>query len=69
MNEQQGAKQIINLMREPWMDDNDFNDFCDELLKSSPGLIEEFTNDLKNGLKNGYSIEDQLSMVKQVLSK
>jgi hypothetical protein len=56
---------LKELFYENWMDENDWQMFLEETNIS----IENLSNDLQIGLKNGYSIQGQFDLVRVVLKK
>ena len=54
---------------EDWMDDNDWNMFLVELEKESGVSIDSLVADCEIGVKNGYSVEDQLEVARRVINK
>ncbi len=62
-------KDILRpLLKEEWMSDEE----VDEVIEVSVGLMggwDKITNDLIIGISNGYSIQQQLDILKVVLNK
>jgi hypothetical protein len=52
---------------EKWMDNEDWKEFLVQLEKSSGVTLISLSNDIEVGVKNGHSLETQISLVKQIL--
>ncbi len=58
------AKNLIKeLLFEPWMSKEDW----EEIEKEVPLHYDKLASDLEIGVKNGYSIETQKELIKQII--
>jgi hypothetical protein len=53
--------------KQQWMSESDFEEFLNELQSVSGTTIESMANDLKQGVKNGHSVDFQLSLLEKIL--
>jgi hypothetical protein len=53
--------------KEQWMSESDFEEFLNELQSISGITIESMANDLKQGVKNGHSVDFQLNILEKIL--
>ena len=60
------AKEIIDEYREEWMSDNDWQEFLD-VLNDDGFTAEIIAEDLEKGVKNGYEVDVQLRIAKDLL--
>jgi len=58
---------LKEIFYEDWMDDNDWAVCLESWLTESGKSIQSLSNDLQVGMKNGYSIESQFSLIKSML--
>lgn len=56
------------MFREPSMTDEQYNAFVEKVLLETEISKEELSENLEEGVKNGFSVETQLAMVDEVLS-
>ena len=55
--------------RENWMDDADWSAFCAEI-HAKPGFsVKEIQEDFRQGVKNGYSVDQQIQVCKLLFTK
>lgn len=57
---------LVELFREKWMDDSDWEEFKVELQKQGVNY-ETMNKQLEKGVENGYSIDFQINSCKQIL--
>jgi len=57
---------LRGLFFEDWMDEEDYNELIQTAI--SEGLIsyQKLSDDIKIGIKNGYSVEEQIKIVERV---
>ncbi|QQO97448.1 hypothetical protein Molly5_154 [Maribacter phage Molly_5] len=60
---------LRELFREDWMDEDDWVEFLRILQEDQGVTTEVLSNNLEEGLKNGYSIEDQLALTRDYFNK
>ena len=62
------AKEINQLLHDlfydDWMSDDDYNQIICEVLKEANTSKQELSNQLDIGIENGYSIENQIKLLK-----
>jgi hypothetical protein len=56
------------LMR-PGMTEDDYQKLVDEIKQAGEYPVDEFVRNLRVGVKNGYSVEYQINLVKQLSQK
>ena len=57
------TEQLLSeIFRKNWMDDNDWNDMMSAIKQQ--GLISQLENSLEVGVRNGYSVEQQIEIAK-----
>lgn len=57
------TEQLLSeIFRKDWMDDNDWNDMMSAIKQQ--GLISQLENSLEVGVRNGYSVEQQIEIAK-----
>jgi hypothetical protein len=64
-------KTILSLLahfHESWMDDEDREEMNRELLRASGKTMEQLNEDFETGIKNGYSIEQQMEIIRRILA-
>lgn len=61
--------KIFELLFEPWMSVVDKLELIKLALRANNKKLGDLDNELEVGLKNGYSIEDQISLCKDVFRK
>ena len=65
-------KEIDQFLRdiifEDWMNEDDYNEVITEVFKQLGTNKEKLNDDIEIGIKNGYSIETQFTLVKRVLN-
>lgn len=59
---------LRNMIYEDWMNEEDYNNIISETLKQIGINKEKLSTDIEIGIKNGYSIETQLALVKRILN-
>ena len=55
---------LEKIFKEDWMDENDWNDMMSTIKQK--GLITQLENALEVGVKNGYSVEQQIEIAKLI---
>lgn len=64
-------KEIDILLREilyeDWLTEDEYNEIISDAFKKMAITKEKLSNDIEIGVQNGYSIEYQFSLIKQVL--
>ena len=60
------ATEIMEMYRESWMDDGDWHEFLYEISRDGY-TISMIAKDLEKGVENGYKIEYQMQIVKDLL--
>ena len=55
---------LEKIFKEDWMDENDWNDMMSTIKQK--GLITQLENTLEVGVKNGYSVEQQIEIAKLI---
>ena len=63
----ESEKLLKDLFFEKWMDNEDWKEFIIELEKASGVTLTSLANDIEIGVNNGYSLETQIALVKQVI--
>lgn len=62
------GEAIANLFFDSWMDEGDKNEFI-RLFKKETGVsMEKINKDICTGIKNGYSVVEQLSVLKKMMA-
>lgn len=57
------TEQLLSeIFRKDWMDDNDWDDMMSAIKQQ--GLISQLENSLEVGVRNGYSVEQQIEIAK-----
>jgi hypothetical protein len=63
-------KEVKQLFRdafyESWMDDEDWVEFEAEVFKAIDSSYEKMSKDIEVGVSNGYSVEFQIKLVKDL---
>jgi hypothetical protein len=59
--------EMLDSLKENWMSDEDFKEFKDQILILYP--YQKLEKDIEIGIKNGYSVEKQLTLLKIFMSK
>lgn len=65
--------EIDNLLKElfyyeSWMDDNDYKELIDLTFKTMGITKQKLSDDIEIGVKNGYTVEQQIDLLKRVLN-
>jgi hypothetical protein len=64
-------KEIDQLLKdiffEDWMDTEDFDELVNTMFKATKTTKQEWSDKIEQGVKNGYSIETQIKIIKDVL--
>lgn len=60
---------LKELFHESWMDEDDWVEFLNQTQRIGTISIEGISDALETGVKNGYSIERQIQILKQVLKE
>ena len=70
MYKKESENLLKELFCEEWMDEDDWNEFLVELDKAT-GLstIDQMSNDIETGIKNGHSLEKQIEICKEIFKK
>ena len=55
---------LEKIFKEDWMDENDWNDMMSTIKQK--GFITQLENALEVGVKNGYSVEQQIEIAKLI---
>jgi hypothetical protein len=58
---------LKELFLESWMDENDWVVFLEETQRVGGISIDDISKDIEIGVKNGYSPERQIEILKQIL--
>jgi hypothetical protein len=58
---------LKELFHENWMDENDWVVFLEETQRVGGISIDDISKDIEIGVKNGYSPERQIEILKQIL--
>ncbi|MDK9790620.1 hypothetical protein [Vibrio sp. D431a] len=58
---------IFECFFESWMDEDDKKNFVDCFLNQSGKTMADLDNDIEIGIRNGYSVEQQVSLIKMVI--
>lgn len=65
------VKEVEQLLRdlffEDWMEEEDWQDILNELLKQTGKSLKIMSDEIEIGVKNGYSVQQQLDIIKSVL--
>ena len=56
------------LYDESWMDDEDYKEVIDLTFKTMGITKQKLSDDIEIGIKNGYTVEQQIELLKQVLN-
>lgn len=62
-------KLLSDLFREKWMDDDDWSEMLSEVFRKSGLSIERLSIDIEIGIKNGYSVEQQIEKIQEMFNK
>jgi len=68
MKYQKELDEMFSYCHESWMDENDKENFNKDILKEMNTTMEDLDIMFEQWVENGYSIETQLSLVKQLIS-
>jgi hypothetical protein len=65
--------EIDNLLKEllhdeSWMDDEDYKEVIDLTFKTMGITKQKLSDDIEIGVKNGYTVEQQIDLLRQVLN-
>lgn len=64
-------KEVNDLLKElfyeSWFDENDWNEYLNELLLATNNSLEGLSNDIQTGIDNGYTLEFQLNLLRNIL--
>ena len=69
MKHEASINQIFELLYEPWMSDDDKAYVKTQLLESMGATMEKLDEELEIGVKNGFTVEVQLHLIKQFVAK
>jgi hypothetical protein len=70
MKYEEEANNILNeLFRESWMDDDDWDGFINDLFKLTGLSVDKLSEQLEQGVNNGYSVEKQIEILKLLFKK
>jgi hypothetical protein len=69
MKHEASLNQIFEMLYEPWMSQDDKDYVKSELLKSMGVTMEQLDEDLETGVKNGFSVEIQLELIRKFIGK
>ncbi len=58
---------LKELFHESWMDENDWVVFLEETQRVGGISIDDISKDIEIGVKNGFSPEKQIEILKQIL--
>ncbi|MFT6880879.1 MAG: putative Ser/Thr protein kinase [Arcticibacterium sp.] len=50
-----------------WMDDEDYKEVIDLTFKTMGITKQKLSDDIETGIKNGYTVKQQIDLLKQVL--
>ena len=64
---QQINTMLKDIFYEDWMDEQDWAEFLEEVQSVTGIGFEKLSKDIEEGVKNGYSVETQMKLIKQVL--
>jgi hypothetical protein len=56
------------LYDESWMDDEDYKEVIDLTFKTMGITKQKLSDDIETGIKNGYTVKQQIDLLKQVLN-
>ncbi len=56
------------LYDESWMDDEDYKEVVDLTFRTMGITKQKLSNDIEIGIKNGYTVEQQIDLLKRVLN-
>ena len=56
------------LYDESWMDDEDYKEVIDLTFKTMGITKQKLSDDIEIGIKNGYTVEQQIDLLKRVLN-
>ena len=59
---------LHDLFYDDWMRDDDYNQIISEILKEANTSKQELSDQLEIGLENGYSIDNQIKLLKASLN-
>lgn len=65
--------EIDNLLKEllydeSWMDDEDYKEVIDLTFKTMGITKQKLSDDIEIGIKNGYTVKQQIDLLKRVLN-
>ena len=63
------VEEILSYMHEDWMDGEDKVMVVEMALVATGKTRQDFENDLRVGVSNGYSVEKQMEVIKVIFSK
>jgi hypothetical protein len=58
----------LAIPKDSWTTDNEHEDIINESLKQTGITKQKLSDDIETGIKNGYTVEQQLDILKRVLN-
>ncbi|NGZ17530.1 hypothetical protein G6Z94_09255 [Vibrio aestuarianus] len=58
---------VFEIMFESWMNDDEKREFIDLVLQRAGITLSELDESIEEGVKNGYSVEEQLAVVRLLM--
>lgn len=60
---------VFEMMFESWMNEDDKREFIDLLLQRTGTTLSELDEAIEQGVKNGHSVEEQLTVIRRLASQ
>jgi 3-hydroxyisobutyrate dehydrogenase-like beta-hydroxyacid dehydrogenase len=67
MYKEQAEQLLRDVFFQDWMNQSDWEKFLGELEFTTEVSIDSLSKDIEIGVKNGYSVESQIELVKGIL--
>lgn len=64
--EQEVRTMLRNMLFEEWMEESDWNDFEQQILKATGESYESLSDRIEEGIKKGYSLNFQIDISKKI---
>ena len=61
-------KQFFEMFFEDWMDETERQEFVVLALQLMGRTLEDLDADIEQGLQNGYSVEEQFDIIRQIIA-
>lgn len=68
LKHKEAIESLFAMFYESWMDDDDKREFVQMLLSKTGMTLDDLDNSIEEGIKNGYTIQEQLEAAKKVFN-